>query len=558
MSTLTTDPIHSGSSNPKLSVVVAVISMLHERADVNSATRSFRGEPVLSWTLKRLCSSERLGNVTILCWEDQLEAVEEIAEEHHAYVMSKAPRQRVALIDAVAAARRWADGWRGGLLSTCDFDLGFHPAWALEVCERLEGDAIVLIDPSAGLIDPKLVDRVIDRACDKSHVELCFTQAAPGLAGALIRKPLLERLATAQAHAGRLLHYMPDQPQRDPIGTDACVPVATLVARTVHSFRLDSERQIRRVALASIGLNGTLADSDAEEIAQRFDWPSKSDELPRELKIELNTTRRSAPIFWPGKHLKIERGVTSLETWAKLLNESAAGADDLRLTIGGVGDPIESELLFPVIDAAKRAGINAIQVQTDLLSDDLHAVERLADSMIDVVAVNLPAITEATYATVMGVDRFRHVLQNIAHFFRRRHERHSGVPLLVPVFTKLGHNLAEMEVWYDQWLRTLGNAVIVGPSSYAGQIEDLRVADMSPPTRRACRQLSSKMTVLCDGSIVACDQDVMGKNVVGRIGEMSLADLWNGQLARIRSAHEQGKWDAHLLCAGCREWHRAA
>jgi 2-C-methyl-D-erythritol 4-phosphate cytidylyltransferase len=162
-----------------LTSVTAVLSMLHEREDRNSATRLFRGEPVLSWTLRRLIQSQRLGNIGILCWEDQLPAVEEIAEEYHAYVLAKGPRQPIALVDAVAAARRWADGWRGGLLSTCDFDLGFYGPWVKELADNLQSDAAILVDPASGLVDPALIDRIIEHAGSFAHVELCFAQAAP-------------------------------------------------------------------------------------------------------------------------------------------------------------------------------------------------------------------------------------------------------------------------------------------------------------------------------------------------------------------------------------------
>ena len=109
--------------------VTAVLSMLHEPPDLaaallpraqrlNSATRLFRQDPVLAWTLDRLCRSKRLGSIAILCWEDQIESVRPIAEEHDACVLMKTPRIAQPLIEAVAAAQRWADGWRGGLLGT--------------------------------------------------------------------------------------------------------------------------------------------------------------------------------------------------------------------------------------------------------------------------------------------------------------------------------------------------------------------------------------------------------------------------------------------------------
>src|SRR5438034_798115 len=57
--------------------VPVIISMLHEEAAVNSATRAFRDRPVLAWTLQRLARARRVESVTILCWQDQGAAVRE-------------------------------------------------------------------------------------------------------------------------------------------------------------------------------------------------------------------------------------------------------------------------------------------------------------------------------------------------------------------------------------------------------------------------------------------------------------------------------------------------
>ncbi|CAN5535501.1 hypothetical protein BH09PLA1_BH09PLA1_17030 [soil metagenome] len=548
----------------------ASISMLHEDAAdnpdapqgagplrLNNATRSFRGEPVLSWTMRRLTRSQRIGNIAVLCWEDQLPPVEEIAEEHHAYVLAKGPRQRLASVEAISAARRWTDGWRGGLLSTCDFDLGFHPEWIKELSDRMESDAIVLIDPASALVDPALVDSVIEHASTRQHVELCFSQAPPGLGGVLLRPAMLTRLCESRIHPGRAVHYMPEAPARDPISTDACAPIATPIARSARSFRLDSHRQIVRINHASASLNGTLAASDAEAIVNRFSWTKHVDEFPREIVIELNTNRRSAPIYWPGRYQQIERQqAATIEQWTALLAEASA-ADDLRLTIGGAGDPLESDLLFPLIDAAKSVGVRSIHVQTDLLGDDPKTVEMLATSGIDAVSINIPAMTVETYATVMGVDGLKQVLNNIATFVRARSAAGRGVPLIVPTFVKLAANLAEMELWYDQWLGAVGCAVIDGPSDFGGLVPNLSLAEMSPTCRSACARISSRLTILSDGSAVACEQDVLGKTSCGNIASQSLREIWTTRLAPLRADHANKNWSSHSPCASCKEWHRS-
>jgi hypothetical protein len=130
------------------------------------------------------------------------------------------------------------------------------------------------------------------------------------------------------------------------------------------------------------------------------------------------------------------------------------------------------------------------------------------------------------------------------------------VPLLVPVFTKLRQNLGEMEAWYDQWLKALGCAVITGPSNYAGLLDDRGVADMSPPVRRACNRIASRLTILSDGRGVSCEQDVLGRQAVGDLRCDPLAHTWDNGMRDLRDAHACGQFASTPVCAGCREWHR--
>src|SRR3954468_9202562 len=109
--------------------MVAILSMWREGPGRDSATRLFRGEPVLAWTLRRLRQATAVHHAAILCWDDQAIGARHIAEESGATVYGKGERSPLPTLDAVAAARRWTDGWRGGLLGTCDFDLGFHALW---------------------------------------------------------------------------------------------------------------------------------------------------------------------------------------------------------------------------------------------------------------------------------------------------------------------------------------------------------------------------------------------------------------------------------------------
>src|SRR5207248_2894117 len=134
-----------------------------------------------------------------------------------------------------------------------------------------------------------------------------------------------------------------------------------------------------------------------------------------------------------------------------------AGIDDIRLTLAGVGDPLLNPAALEILKLARESGISAIHVESDLINVE---PAKLVESQVDIVSVHIPAVTPETYRAVMGADSLSQVLENIRQFIIHRQALASGVPILVPTFIKCQQNIDEMEIWYDQWLRALGMAVI--------------------------------------------------------------------------------------------------
>jgi len=389
--------------------VVAVLSMIHESADRNSATRQFRKESVLRWTLSRVRQVENLAGICVICWDDQVDSVTPAAAAVDAEILCKSPRMMPATVEAVSAARRWADGWRGGPLQTCDCDEGIHAPYVLEILERFHADAALLVNPGAAMVDPRILRDVVARGNDRAAIDLAFTAAAPGLGGVLMRETLLRRLAGTQIHAGRLMHYLPDQPTRDPLAGEGCVDVPTRVARTLRRFMLDSDRQINSISLATVPLNGQLVRSSAAEIVDRLESNRLLDAMPREVRIDLTTRRAARPIYLrafespaPGESTGERPSLNPSEL--RSIFDQLARADDLRLTFAGTGDPLLHPQFIQTLHAAREAGINAISVETDLLDVSPDCLVQLVDATPDIISIHLPAFTRETYATVMGRD----------------------------------------------------------------------------------------------------------------------------------------------------------
>ena len=473
----------------------AVCSMIHEGPSLNSASRLFRGEPVLAWTLRRLERSARLAHMVVICWEDQLEEVEPIAGGHGANVLVKGPRDAIASVEAVAAVRRWSEGWRGDLRGACDFDLGFHAPWVREAVETINADGAVLIDPAAALVDAQIIDRLIERATGMTDAELCYSHTPPGLGGAVVKMPLLRRLATAELHPGHLLHSSPEQ--LGGAGCDGALPLPSSVSHAHSSFKLDSSRQIWRITNAMVALNGQLVRSDAEAIVARLGAETYPDPLPRDVILELTTDRATRPIYGPGRAATSSPRQIHTDTARRLFRECAA-FDDVRLTLAGAGDPLLADNFFDVVEAALEVGVRSIRLESDFLEVDAPAAARQLAGAVDILSVHLPACSARAYLQVMGVNAYRRVMENIEKFHSEQDIGDHGTPLLIPLFTPTPPNAGEERAWFERWPYGVSAAHSIAPAQ-------------------------SKLIVQADGRIVSNDP---ASSVLGVVGQTSITQAW--------------------------------
>ena len=121
------------------------------------------------------------------------------------------------------SARKWAlHAWRGGLAGATCFDEFLTPAHMASAAREAGADAVLLVGPDWPCVDPVLCDRIMARHAEAPEAHrITFSQAPPGLAGAVIATSLLEEMARqGDCMIGRLLDYVPTHPQPDPIGRD--------------------------------------------------------------------------------------------------------------------------------------------------------------------------------------------------------------------------------------------------------------------------------------------------------------------------------------------------
>jgi hypothetical protein len=473
------------------------------------------------------------------------------------------------------AARKWSlSAWRGGLGGAMCYDELLPAGPMLAAMEARGADAALIVGGDWLLVEPGYCEELVARHLGHPEaMPMTFTQAAPGLAGIVVGRRLMRRLAEGQGTFGRMLSYNPSKPQGDPIGRDVCVQVPLAVRSCVRRFIYDTPATAEMIDAVAEKLGGRFAEASAEEVVRAVEGMSETGggfaRLPRMVTLELTPRRLVTGPITPQHYVDLSRGEMALDLAERIVGQLGERGD-VALTIGGLGDALLHAGWERVVEAAHAAGVLGIAIETDLLVEQ-RVLERLLEAPIDVVNIRMNANTAGVYERVMGLgdgQGFGGVMGRLQWLLNERNRRardgladgkgrvvHAGVPWLVPRLIKTAETMGDLEGFFDRWVHFLGHAVIEGSSSGCGLMPELSPVRMAPPGRFACRQLADRMTILSDGRVARCDQDWLGRGVAGDTKVSRLSEIWEG-MSGLREAHAEKRWGELGLCDGCHEWHR--
>lgn len=516
------------------------------------------GRTILDRTLHRTQRIEGISGIHLLVPQRQRAAFSDLLAGRdislHGVADAAPPYHAIT-----AAGRIWGlDGWRGGIGGLCWFDEDIRTAELAAIARGVEAAAVLCIPAHAALVSPELSARLIEHYRERGHpMRLSFTPAPPGLAPVIFATDLLEELAGAGQPPGALLTYHPSRPTPDLAGRECCYRPAAHFSETRGRMLADTRRGLMRIEMA---VGDGADDSTAEQLAHYWrGFEAQADPLgPEEIEIELTTDDplRATTRLRPRLREGLQRGPIDLKLVERISDETS-GMDDLRIVLGGFGEPLLHPHVVPIVEKLRRDGAAAIAIRTNGLAGDEATDRRLFDIPVDVLIVTLDATTAGQYVRAHGNDAFGRAMARVERWMQWREERRQVRPLIVPELMKTTLTFDEMEAFFDQWIERLGCASITAPSHAAGQCEDLAVTRIAPPRRLPCRRLGSRVMVLADGTVTACDQDVRGCSPMGSLSRAGLREVWMGDaLQRLRSDHQRGEIGAHPLCAACDEWHR--
>jgi len=117
---------------------------------------------------------------------------------------------------------------------------------------------------------------------------------------------------------------------------------------------------------------------------------------------------------------------------------------------------------------------------------------------------------------------------------------------------RMHENEEDLEGFFRHWKDSPVQPIIQKYDDFCGKLPDRKVTDLSPVKRFPCWHIKRDVTVLMDGRVLLCREDVEQKHLLGNILQDELPDIWGrGEDYYLRHIRE----DYPGMCAGCDEYY---
>jgi spiro-SPASM protein len=121
-----------------------------------------------------------------------------------------------------------------------------------------------------------------------------------------------------------------------------------------------------------------------------------------------------------------------------------------------------------------------------------------------------------------------------------------------PQAVRMKENEEGLEDFYRYWKNKTGGVIVQKYDPFCGFLPDRRVTDLSPLKRFPCWHLKRDVSVLLDGRVSLCREDLEYRHGLGNLLEQSLEEIWKAGEPFYRD-HLQERYPD--LCKNCDEYY---
>jgi hypothetical protein len=288
----------------------------------------------------------------------------------------------------------------------------------------------------------------------------------------------------------------------------------------------------------------------AERMEHHPDWPLHLD-------VDTNFTCNLACVMCPagagGFPASYPNKWLDRDLYRRVLDEGREH-NLAALRLGITGEPLLRPDIVDWVRMARDAGVMDVMLITNAQALTPTRSAELIDAGLTRLQVSLDAVRPETYRRIRGGD-LTVAVRAVENFLEQRNRRGLDLPLVRVSMIEMSLNQGEVEAFQSHWTDRADHVSI---QAYANILERQETAFFPDRPARApafrCSEPFTRLSLLVNGDMFPCCSDFGRLAPLGRAGDESVFEVWNGSAAqRLRDLHAQGQWRRHPICRRCAE-----
>jgi radical SAM protein with 4Fe4S-binding SPASM domain len=242
-----------------------------------------------------------------------------------------------------------------------------------------------------------------------------------------------------------------------------------------------------------------------------------------------------------------------LDLYKRIVDEICDYAHDIYLHHRG--EPLLHPDLFEMIKYANQKGLlTKLHTNATLLTEERSL--KLLESGLDFVSFSFDGYNKETYEKIRVGANFDETLGNIIRFLQLK--KKIGITKPYTILQILDVPGAKIDTALKMKSRErfhslpLDEIRVIPAHNWAGSV---RLNQKSPDfsqRSRLCTFPWYSLTILCDGTVVPCPQDFMGKIELGNARTDTLRTIWNNEkMIHLRTKMVESKYNDLKPCNSC-------
>jgi len=222
---------------------------------------------------------------------------------------------------------------------------------------------------------------------------------------------------------------------------------------------------------------------------------------------------------------------------------------------GDIAEMVRTVLSFPGLSLLlETTGIGWKQEVLEEISSIVKASGPRTNGQLPVNwIVSLDAAGSACYGSMHGIPTPEFSDSLLREAFAFTESLFAAYPGAVwPQMVRMNDNEIELETFYRFWKQKFGQVIIQKHDHFCRSVEDRRVADLSPLVRHPCWHLKRDMSILIDGTVPLCREDLYASRPFGNAVRDDLSLIWSG--GRTMYEYHTG-CNYEGICGACDEYY---